>query len=112
LTFGFAMLTTEIGIGRKTRQSPLTAYSKLNSKFKFTGILACVVPFMILPYYCAIGGWVLKYFIAFVTGQGTKAAGDGYFGGFITAEVEPIVMMTVFFCHHRRYRFCRCRQRN
>ena len=29
LTFGFALLTTEIAIGRKTRQSPLTAYGRL-----------------------------------------------------------------------------------
>jgi NSS family neurotransmitter:Na+ symporter len=29
LTFGFALLTTEIAIGRKTKQSPLTAYSRL-----------------------------------------------------------------------------------
>ncbi|MBE5901382.1 MAG: sodium-dependent transporter [Lachnospiraceae bacterium] len=97
LTFGFAMLTTEIGIGRKTRQSPLTAFAKLNQKFKFAGVLACLIPFMILPYYCAIGGWVIKYFIAFVTGQGVKAAQDGYFGGFITAEAEPIIMMIIFF---------------
>ena len=31
LTFGFALLTTEIAIGRKTRQSPLTAYKKIHS---------------------------------------------------------------------------------
>ena len=97
LTFGFTMLTTEIGIGRKTRQSPLTAFAKLNSKFKFAGVLACIIPFMILPYYCAIGGWVFKYFIAFLTGQGNAAATDGYFTGFITAEAEPIIMMIVFF---------------
>ena len=30
LTFGFALLTTEIAIGRKTKQSPLTAYKKIN----------------------------------------------------------------------------------
>ena len=34
LTFGFTLLTTEIAIGRKTKQSPLTAYSKLKSKWK------------------------------------------------------------------------------
>lgn len=30
LTFGFALLTTEVSIGRKTKQSPLTAYKYLN----------------------------------------------------------------------------------
>ncbi|MBE5907132.1 MAG: sodium-dependent transporter [Lachnospiraceae bacterium] len=97
LTFGFTMLTTEIAIGRKTKQSPLTAYGRLHSKFKFTGVLACLIPFLILPYYCAIGGWVLKYFIAFVTGNGAKAANGDYFGGFITSFSEPIILMLVFF---------------
>lgn len=34
LTFGFAMLTTEIAIGRKTGQGPLTAYGKIHPKWK------------------------------------------------------------------------------
>ena len=98
LTFGFTLLTAEVAIGRKTQQGPLTAYNKLKSgkMQKLLGILACVVPFIILPYYCDIGGWVLKYFVAFVTGHGTEAAEDGYFGGFITSEVEPIVYMVIF----------------
>ena len=32
LTFGFALLITEIAIGRKTQESPLTAYKKINTK--------------------------------------------------------------------------------
>jgi NSS family neurotransmitter:Na+ symporter len=60
LTFGFALLTTEIAIGRKTKQSPLTAYTKLKKGWKFLGILSCLVPAIIMPYYCVIGGWVLK----------------------------------------------------
>ncbi len=77
LTFGFALLTTEIAIGRKTKQSPLTAYGKIHKKWKGIGVLACLVPIFILPYYCAIGGWVIKYFTIFATGKGSMAAGDG-----------------------------------
>ena len=65
LTFGFAMLTSEVAIGRKTRQSPLTAYRKLNKHWGWIGIFSCLVPFLIMPYYCAIGGWVIKYFTAY-----------------------------------------------
>lgn len=96
LTFGFTLLMSEVVIGRKTKQSALTAYGVINSKFKWLGGIATVVPFIILPYYCVIGGWVLKYFIVFITGHGTDAAADGFFGGFITGEVEPIVMLAVF----------------
>lgn len=96
LTFGFTLLTTEIAIGRKTKQSPLTAYSMLNKKFGFIGVIACLVPVIIMPYYSVIGGWVLKYFVAFLTGDGKAAAEDGYFTGFITADVEPIIYMVIF----------------
>lgn len=96
LTFGFTLLTTEVAIGRKTKQSPLTAYGKINEKWKPLGIIACLVPVIIMPYYCVIGGWVVKYLIAFLTGEGKQAAEDGYFTGFITADVEPMILLCVF----------------
>lgn len=96
VTFGFAMLTSEIAIGRKTRQSPLTAYKKLNKHWGWIGIFSCLVPFLIMPYYCVIGGWVLKYFVAFLTGHGMEAATDGFFTGFITGEIEPLLFLVIF----------------
>ena len=96
LTFGFTLLSTEIAIGRKTKQSPLTAYSKIHKRWKPLGVIACIVPVIIMPYYCAIGGWVLKYFLAYLTGHGTETAKDGYFTGFITSNVEPVIMMFLF----------------
>ena len=95
LTFGFALLTTEIAIGRKTGQSPLTAYGFLHKKFKWVGVLACLIPTIILPYYCVIGGWILKYLVAFVTNASATVA-DGYFTGFITAQWSPIIWFVVF----------------
>lgn len=96
LTFGFTLLTTEIAIGRKTKQSPLTAYSKVKKGWGFLGVISCLVPMIIMPYYCVIGGWVIKYFIAFLTGEGVQAAGNGYFTGYITSEVQPLVFFVVF----------------
>ena len=86
LTFGYAMLTTEVGIGRKTKQSPLTAYGKMKKGWGWLGVIASIVPFMIMPYYCVIGGWVLKYFIVYATGHGADAAQDSFFTGFITSQ--------------------------
>ena len=96
LTFGFTLLATEIAIGRKTKQSPLTAYSKVRKKWGFLGVLACLVPVIIMPYYCVIGGWVVKYFIAYLTGDGSNAATDGYFTDYIAGEWQPIVLMMIF----------------
>ena len=35
----------------------------------------------------AIFSWVVKYFLAFLTGKGTEAAQDGYFTGFIVLKI-------------------------
>ena len=96
LTFGFTLLVTEIALGRKTKQSPLTAYGQLNKKFRPLGTIATLVPIIILPYYCVIGGWVLKYFVSFVTGESTAAAADNYFTNHITSLWVPIILMAVF----------------
>lgn len=96
VTFGFALLTTEIAIGRKTKQSPLTAYSKINKKMGGIGSIATLVPVIILPYYCCIGGWVLKYFFTFLTGQGQVAATDGYFTSYISEQWQPIIWLVVY----------------
>ena len=96
VTFGFTLLTTEVAIGRKTKQSPLTAYKKLHKNWGWIGHLACIIPMMIMPYYCIIGGWVLKYAVTFLTGHGLDAAEASYFTGFITAPVEPVIYTAIF----------------
>ncbi len=96
LTFGYSMLVMEIGIGRKTKKSSISAYSMLHKKFGFFGYLAMIVPAIILPYYCVIGGWVIKYMGVFLLGQGKEAAADGYFGGFIGSTGSPIIMFIIY----------------
>ena len=96
VTFGFTLLTTEVAIGRKTKQSPLTAYKKLHEGGGWLGSIACIIPMMIMPYYCIIGGWVLKYAVTFLTGHGLEAAESSFFTGFITSPVEPIVYTAIF----------------
>lgn len=96
LTFGFTLLTTEIAIGRKTQQGPLTAYGVLNSKWKYLGWLAWFVPVVILPYYCVIGGWVLKYLITYLTGGAADMVADDYFTGFISGQTAPIIFGLIY----------------
>jgi len=99
LTFGYSMLVMEIGIGRKTKKSAISAFKQLDKKFSIFGYLAMIVPMIILPYYCVIGGWVLKYMLVFLSGKGTAsaAAADGYFGEFISATWTPLIMFLIFF---------------
>lgn len=96
VTFGFALMTAEIAIGRKTGLSAIGAFRKLNSKYSFIGYLAALVPIIILPYYSVIGGWVIKYLTAFTMSQTKAAAQDGYFEAFIGKTGEPIGWLAVF----------------
>ena len=79
VTPGFTLMITEIAIGRKTGLSAVGVFRKLDKRFGFVGYLAFIVPFIITPYYCVIGGWVIKYLITFVSGNVSAAAGDDYF---------------------------------
>ncbi len=96
VTFGFTLMVTEIAIGRKTGRSAITAFSKLDKRFGFLGVLSAIVPILITPYYSVIGGWVIKYLFVFLTGNGQAAAADGYFGSFISQPVQPVLWFFVF----------------
>lgn len=96
LTFGFTLLITEVSIGRKTKQSPLTAYGRLNKHWSWLGIFSCLVPAIIMPYYCAIGGWVVKYLVEYLMGHGGTVAESSYFGSFISQPYAPLVYMALF----------------
>lgn len=96
VTFGFTLMITEIAIGRKTRLSPMEAFGSLNKKWDWLGKLATLVPVLILPYYCLIGGWVTKYAATMTVGKVSESAGDDYFTGFISQTGEPIIWFLVF----------------
>ena len=96
VTFGFALMIAEISIGRKTGLSAIGAYKALDKRFAFVGYLASIVPIIILPYYSVIGGWVTKYFVTYLTGAGSEAAGDEFFGGFIGSVGEPLLWFAIF----------------
>lgn len=96
VTFGFSLMVAEIAIGRKTGLSAIGAFKALDKRFGFLGVLGSAVPMIIFPYYCVIGGWVIKYFSVFISGGAGRAAGDDYFSGFIGKTGEPIGWLFLF----------------
>lgn len=101
LTLGFVMLITEIAIGRKTRQSQITAFSQLGGKrWGWVGFLSTLVPFLIAPYYAVVGGWVVKYFVKYalelLLGARTLLEPPEVFANFVAAPNEPFVYMLIF----------------
>lgn len=96
LIFGCTLMIGEIAIGRKTGLSPIGAFKKLDKRFGFIGVMASIVPLIIFPYYSVIGGWVVKYFAAYIFEGSHAAAAEGYFVNFISSDFEPIGWLAVF----------------
>ena len=100
ILFGVTLLTLEIAIGRKTGKGVIGAFKALNKKFKWFGYFAIIVPLIIVPYYCVIGGWVVKYMFAFISGDvGVTTPGVDtapYFSSFISSPTEPLIFFLIF----------------
>ncbi len=96
VTFGFSLMVTEISLGRKTGKSVIGAYKHADKRFSFLGPVAALVPFIITPYYCVIGGWVLKYLVTFVSKDVVASTNDDFFGNFITHATQPTVFFIIY----------------
>ena len=96
VTFGFTLMVTEVAIGRKTGKSPIGAFSKLHKKAGFIGIIASVIPALILPYYSVIGGWVMRWMFGFVSGGMSDMTSDGFFGSYIGEVWQPLLWFALF----------------
>ena len=99
LTFGYTMIVAESALGRMTRKSPVGAFKAFGKKagwLSFGGWINAIIPVLIVPYYSVIGGWVIKYLIDDVKGNGTKLAADGYFSEFISNGVSTEICFVIF----------------
>ncbi len=98
LTFGYTMIMAETSLGRMTKKSPVGAY-KTFGKSKWLsagGWLNAIIPVLIVPYYSVIGGWVIKYLIGYITGNGSALAADGYFSNFISDGASTELCFLIF----------------
>ena len=86
VTFGYTMIIAETTIGRMTKKSPVGAFAAFGKKrgLAFGGWINAVIPILIVPYYSVIGGWVIRYLVDYILGQGHALASDGYFSSFIS----------------------------
>ena len=98
LTFGYSMIIAETSIGRMTGKSPVGAFSSFGKSrwLSFGGWFNAIIPILIVPYYSVIGGWVIKYLVEYIKGNGSRLATDGYFSSFITDGLSTEICFIVF----------------
>ena len=98
LTFGYTMIVAETAVGRMTGKSPVGAFQSFGKSrwLSAGGWLNAVIPILIVPYYSVIGGWVIKYLVEYLLGNGHALAADGYFGAFISNGLSAELCFIVF----------------
>ena len=95
-TFGFALLATDIAVGRRTQCSALRAFGKIRRGWGFLGGMSLAATGLVLCTDIVIGGWILKYAAAYLLGDGAAAAQEGYFEAFRAAGWEPVGWMLLY----------------
>ncbi len=95
---GVPLIMGEMAIGRHTRLDPVSAFERLNRRFKFVGVLGVLSGLLIPCYYVVIGGWVMAYIFRFIVyiSEGMPADISGSFVQFIANPWEPLVWQTLF----------------
>ena len=109
---GFIVMVGELAIGRKTGKGAVEAYHVLSKKFKWMGWMGILSAFFILFFYCALGGYCIKYVVLnvgdlFGAGFGSNAlaavaeangtsVGAEVFGAFLGNPTEAIVYGLIF----------------
>lgn len=99
---GFVIMFGELMIGRHTGQSVMGAYKQLNKSYSFLGWLGFACPFLILAFYCSLGGYCLKYTLAnlgtlFGASWGVGGVdGATFFTTFYTNGVQASIFGAIF----------------
>ena len=99
---GFIVMRGELALGRKTGRGAIGAYKVLSKRFKWLGWLGVLSAFLILGFYCALGGYCLKYVTLnvgnlFHAGFGTGTLdGAGVFGALMANQGEAVIYGLIF----------------
>ena len=99
---GFIVMMGELALGRKTGRGAIGAYKVLSKRFKWLGWLGVLSAFLILGFYCALGGYCLKYVTLnvgnlFHAGFGTGTRdGAGVFGALMANQGEAVIYGLIF----------------
>ena len=99
---GFIVMVGELALGRKTGHGAVGAYKVLSKKFSWMGWLGILSAFFILFFYCALGGYCIKYTVLnvgdlFNAGFGSNGlSGAEIFGNFMSNPAEAIIYGLIF----------------
>ena len=102
VVIGYPLMLGEIALGRKTGKGAVEAHRMAHPKFGFNGVFETIVPFLLLCFYCVLGGVVMYYMFAnlgdmFGASWGVHGRDSAeFFGGFIS-NLPLLMLYTIIF---------------
>jgi len=103
VTIGFAIMLSELAIGRKVGRSVVLSYKAELGKFgPFLGFLAMISPFLILSFYAVLGAYCLEYMclnladLAFGIAGNSSMSGTDLFGTILTNQFGSMAFTVLY----------------
>ncbi|MED3940747.1 sodium-dependent transporter [Priestia megaterium] len=96
---GLPLLLAEFVLGRHTQKEAIRAYDAVapGSLWKGIGYLGVITCFILLSFYSVVGGWILQYIFASVTGQLNGVSDYGsLFNSTIANPTRAVISQFVF----------------
>ncbi len=90
ILIGFCTMLAEMYIGKRSHANPITAYKNVNRNFGWFGLVAVMIPAVIICYYSVLGGWTVKYAVNSFSGNA------GIVESFSTNVPEVIIFTAIF----------------
>ena len=93
---GFAIMLSELALGRKTGSGPILAYKSFTKRFAGVGWLALLAPTLIMTFYSVLGGYCIYYVIINLVGIFRGMPDSGSFGTMLTNPWVSIGVLLLF----------------
>lgn len=98
---GLPVMTMEFSLGRASQSSPVMLYQKLQKpgqKWHLHGYAALIANFLLMMFYSSVTGWILYYFVSFISGNMTGITNEqsqSLFGSMLSSPAVTVGFMAI-----------------
>ena len=96
LILGLPVMVMEFSLGRASQASPVKLYQKLqkpSQKWHLHGYATLIANTLLMMFYTSVSGWILYYFISFLSGKMTGISNESSANLFTAMQADPLVMV-------------------
>ena len=93
IVLGIPAMVMEFSVGRAAQTSPVRMYRRLEKpgqKWHLWGAVCLIGNIAIMAFYCVVTGWIIYYFVKFLTGQSASF-------GFASMIANPVINVVFLF---------------